>query len=442
VEVKQEKQDNTKFLKTVLMILVVLFVGVLMFGGGFVVGRFMPAAGAGVIPAQLQPSAPSGDQQSNTPEGLQDTFAPFWETWNLVHSQYVEQPVDDVALVQGAIRGMLETLTVGRNYYYDPKEMQNEQDVLNGKDYEGIGAYVDVDGEYLTVVSAIRGSPAEAAGLRSGDQFIAVDGKDVTGQPPEDVRLKVIGPAGTDVVLTVLRKGVDAPFDVTITRAKITTPLVEYELRDDGIAYVRLNTFGDSADAELRDALKELLAKNPKGLILDLRYNGGGYLDQGIAVASEFLPADKPVVYEKFGTGDLEESKSLGNGVATDIPMVLLVNEGSASASEIVAGALQDYERATLVGVTTYGKGSVQNYNVLANGQGAVGVTVAQWLTPNKRLIEKVGLDPDIFVANTDESLAEGKDLQLDAAVQTLMAMINGKPLPTSQPTPVITPTP
>lgn len=296
MEVKEEKQDNTKFLKTILMILVVLFIGVLMFGGGFVVGRFMPAAGAGVIPAQLQPSAPSGDQQSNTPEGLQDTFAPFWETWNLVHSQYVEQPVDDVALVQGAIRGMLETLTVGRNYYYDPKEMQNEQDVLNGKDYEGIGAYVDVDGEYLTVVSAIRGSPAEAAGLRSGDQFIAVDGKDVTGQPPEDVRLKVIGPAGTDVVLTVLRKGVDAPFDVTITRAKITTPLVEYELRDDGIAYVRLNTFGDSADAELRDALKELLAKNPKGLILDLRYNGGGYLDQGIAVASEFLPADKPVV--------------------------------------------------------------------------------------------------------------------------------------------------
>ncbi len=436
-----EAQQENKFLKTALLVLVVLFISIVTFGGGFVAGRFMPSDIAGVLPV-TENAPPSADQQSSTPADVQTVFVPFWEAWNLVHSQYVEQPVDDVALMQGAIRGMMDTLKIGRNYYYTPQELQDEQDALNGKDYEGIGAYVDVDGDYLTVISAIKGSPAEAAGLRPGDQFIAIDGKDVTGIPPAEVRLKVIGTAGTDVVLTVLRKGNPEPFDVTITRAKITTPLVESEMREDGIAYVRLNTFGDSADAELRAALKELLAQNPKALILDLRYNGGGYLSQGIAVASEFLPEGKVVVYEKFGTGEYEPNNSTGNGVATEIPMVVLMNEGSASASEIVAGALQDYKRATLIGTRSYGKGSVQNFNELNNGQGAVGVTIAQWYTPNKRLIEKIGLEPDIYVQITEEDLEAGRDTQLEAAVQTLLAILNGNPVPTSQPTPITTPKP
>jgi carboxyl-terminal processing protease len=212
-------------------------------------------------------------------------------------------------------------------------------------------------------------------------------------------------------------------------------------MREDGIAYVRLNTFGDSADKELRLALEELLAQNPKGLILDLRYNGGGYLDQGIAVTSEFLSDNQIVVYQKYGDGRLQEYTSSGEGVAAKIPMVILINESTASASEIVAGALQDYGRAKLVGVTTYGKGSVQSVNRLDDG-GAVAITSAQWLTPNQRLIQDVGLAPDVYVQITQEDFDADRDPQLDAAVETLMSIVNGTPIPTSMPIPTSTPVP
>ena len=251
----------------------------------------MPFGGQLPSVNDLVPFAPpsvSSEQQTATPADVQDLFKPFWQTWNLIHDQYVIQPVDDVKLMEGAINGMLKTLDVGLNYYENAEAYAESNDYLNGRDYEGIGAYVDITGEYMTVISPIKGSPAAKAGLRSGDKVIAIDGEDMTGISPEDVRQKVLGPDGTTIVLTILREGKD-PFDVSITRAKITTPLVESEMRSDGIAYVRLNTFGDTADSELRTAIEELLAQNPKGLILDLRYNGGGYLDQGIAVASEFL---------------------------------------------------------------------------------------------------------------------------------------------------------
>lgn len=389
----------------------------------------------------IAPPTQSQDQTSITPAELQELFAPFWETWNIIHNQYVDQPVDDIKLMEGAIKGMLDTLDVGLNYYDNAEQLKQKNDFLNGQEYEGIGAYVDTSGEYLTIIAPIKGSPAEKANLRSGDLIIAIDGDDMTGISPEDVRLKVLGPAGTEVVLTIMRKGEDHPFDVAITRAKIVVPLVESEMRPDGIAYVRLNTFGDTADQELRKAIDELLAQNPKGLILDLRNNGGGWLSQGIAVTSEFLPEGKIVVYEKFGDGTLEENLSTGDGIAVEIPMVVLVNEGSASASEIVAGALQDYGRAKLVGVTTFGKGSVQNVNTLSN-QGAVAITSAQWLTPNERLIQDIGLTPDVYVEITQEDIDADLDPQLDAAVETLLAILNNTAIPTSQPTPAVTPIP
>lgn len=381
------------------------------------------------------PVPPTSEQTNSTPEDLQTVFAPFWETWNLIHEQYVAQPVDDIKLVEGAINGMLQTLDVGLNYYQNAEELKITDEYLNGKNYEGIGAYVDTKGEYLTIISPIKGSPAAQAGLRPGDVVIAIDGEDMTGVIPEEARQKVLGPAGTDVTLTILREGEDHPIEVTITRAEIVTPLVESEMRDDGIAYVRLNTFGDTAGQELRKALEDLLAQNPNGLILDMRYNGGGYLDQGIAVASEFLPADTIVVYEKYGDGTLDEFKSSGIGLAAEIPMVVLVNEGSASAAEIVAGALQDYGRAKLVGITTYGKGSVQSVNHLSNG-GSVAITSAEWLTPNKRLIQDIGLTPDVYVEFTEADFNADLDPQLDAAVETLLAILNNTPIPTSMPIP------
>lgn len=430
-------------LKYVFVVLVIIVVALGSFAGGFVSGHLLPLANLPGLPApiSLAPPTTSPEEQSATPSQFQALFSPFWEAWNLVHENYVDQPVDDITLMRGAISGMMDTLKVGRNYYYDPKTLEEQDTALNGKDYEGIGAYVDVDKEYLTIISPIKGSPADKAGLHSGDQIIAINGEDMTGVSPEDAHQKVLGPADTDVTLTIFRKGTEAPFDVKITRSKITIPLVFSEMRPDGIAYVRVNTFGDTADTDLKNALADLLAQNPKGLILDLRYNGGGYLEQGISVASEFLPKDKVVVYEKYGDGKLTSNMSLGNGLATDIPMVVLVNEGSASASEIVAGALQDYGRAKLIGTQSYGKGSVQSFIPLQNDQGAIGVTIALWLTPNKRAIDHLGLTPDILVNITQEDFNANRDPQLDTAVQTLLAIVNGTPLPTSLPTPVTTPT-
>lgn len=371
------------------------------------------------------PVAPTSEQDAATPQDLETLFVPFWEAWNIVHEQYVNQPVDDTLLMQGAIRGMMEAVGDDYTYYMDPKVYEVESTSLSGE-YEGIGAYVDTQGEYLTIVSPIEGSPAAAAGLRPGDQIIAIDGEDMTGVTPEEARQKVLGPAGTTVVLTVSREGEAEPLEFTIVRAKITVPSVTGEMREDGIAYIDINQFGDNTTSQLRDKLDELLAQNPKGILLDLRFNPGGYLITSVEVMSEFID-EGVVLIEEYGDGSRDTYKALGNGKATDIPLVVLVNEGSASASEIVAGALQDYGRAKLVGVQTFGKGSVQTFNPLSNNQGAARVTIARWLTPKERLIQDVGLTPDYIVEMTDEDYANNRDPQLDKAVEVLLELIAQK---------------
>jgi carboxyl-terminal processing protease len=354
---------------------------------------------------------------SNVPRSTNVLFEPFWEAWNIVHDQYLVQPVDDEKMMQGAIRGMMDSLGDPHSSYMDPVEYSDAEAPLEG--YSGIGAWVNTEGDYLTITDPIKGSPAEAAGLKSGDQIIAIDGVDMTGILAENARQKVLGPAGTNVVLTIKREGVEDPFDVTITRAQISIPSTEYEMLDNNIAYVHLNSFSNTTADELHSALQDLLAQNPKGLILDLRYNGGGYLDTAIAVGSEFIP-DGVVAYEEFGDGSRETYNASGSGLATQIPMIVLVNEWSASASEVVAGALQDRGRAELVGVTTYGKGTAQNWLALSNNEGAIRVTIARWLTPNNRNVTDTGLTPDIEVSITDEDTQAGIDTQLNKALEIL----------------------
>ena len=212
---------------------------------------------------------------------------------------------------------------------------------------------------------------------------------------------------------------------------------------EDGIAYVDINTFGERTTRELRDTLDELMPQNPRGIIIDLRNDPGGYLSTAVEVSSEFIE-DGVILYEQHGNGEREEYKALGDGRATKIPLVVLINEGSASASEILAGALQDYGRAKLVGVLSYGKGSVQVRVPLSNDQGAARVTIAKWLTPKERAIDHIGLTPDVIVERTAEDFEAGRDPQLDAAVETLLAIINGTAIPTSMPTsiPAVTATP
>jgi len=423
-----------------LLVSVILLAGA--FSGGFIAGHLMPANGPLPWISDFIPSSPQvqPEQQAATPDELESLFTPFWEAWNIVHNQYVEQPVDDQALMQGAIRGMLEALGDEQTFYMEPELYESESSSLQGQ-YEGIGAYVDTDGDYLTIVSPIEGSPAQEAGLLPGDKVIAIDGEDMTGVTPEQARLKVLGPEGTTVTLTVAREGEVEPLKFVITRAQITIRSAEGKMLENGIGYVDINTFGEHTTRELRDSLDQLLQQNPRGIVIDLRNNPGGYLTTAVEVTSEFVE-DGVVLYEVYGDGHRDTHRVLGNGRATDIPLVVLINEGSASASEILAGALQDYGRAKLVGMKSYGKGSVQNWVPLSNNQGAARVTIAKWLTPHEQAIDNhVGLTPDVVVEMTQEDFAAGRDPQLDAAMETLLAELNGNPIPTSQPTSIPEPT-
>lgn len=367
------------------------------------------------------PECPYADPSGSTPAEQEALFAPFWETWDLVHETFVDQPLDDTELMRGAISGMLAALGDRHTSYMDPDEFKQANESLEGK-YEGIGAWVDVSGDYVIIISPMKGSPAAEAGLKPNDEVIAVDGEDMIGIPGDLVLQRILGPAGTDVTLTIQR-GDEEPFDVTITRGNIVVPMVDYEMLDDNIGYIALYTYGDNSTEQLRAALQELLSQNPVGLIFDLRDNGGGYLNTAIEVVSEFV-GEGVVMYEQYGDGETYSYEAIPGGLALDIPLVVLVNGGTASASEITAGAIQDYDRAPLVGVTTYGKGSVQNWTALSDDAGGVRVTIARWITPDGRQISEIGLTPDYVVEMTEEDYAQGLDPQLDKAVEVLLELV------------------
>lgn len=353
---------------------------------------------------------------SSTPKELQTLFAPFWESWNLLHKHYVDQPLDDVTLMRGAIQGMLAATGDKHTSYMDPKTYEQANAEMEGS-YTGIGAWVNTTGEYVEIVSPMKGSPAEEVGLKPKDIVIAVNGKDVNGVAGDLVLKQILGPAGEVVVLTI-RRG-DETFDVSITRRVITIPVVDYEMKEGNIAYIALYTFNDKAVEQVSNALKELMPQNPKGLIFDLRDNGGGYLYAAIDIASMFIK-DGVVLYEEYGDGKRDTYQAKGEPLAPDVPMMVLINGGSASASEIVAGALQDRGRAKLVGDVSYGKGSVQSWIDLSHEQGGVRITIARWLTPNGNQIAEVGLTPDIPVAITETDVEAKNDAQLNAALESL----------------------
>jgi len=413
----------------VISIFVAVFVAFILIAGacsaGFVAGRLLPNPAESVVALApdfgVEQVTGTLDTRAATPEELQDLFVPFWQAWQLVHDQYVDQPVDDQILMRGAIRGMLDSLEDPHTSYIDPESYKMLNTALKGEDtYEGIGAWVDTTADYLTIISPMPGSPAQKAGLRTGDKIIAINGEDMTGVDGEAARKLVIGPAGTSVSLTIQR-GEQAPFTVDVERANITVPSIESRTLEDNIGYVHILIFADDTKEQLRETLKTLLEQEPVGIILDLRGNGGGLLTTAVEVSSEFL--DQGVVlYEEYGDGTRRTFDVQRGGLATEIPLVVLVNEGSASASEIVAGAIQDYGRAQLVGTTTFGKGSVQVPTALKDDAGAVRITIARWLTPNGRTINEVGLTPDVEVQVTEDDLTADRDPQLDKAIELLLS--------------------
>ena len=401
-----------KALRILFILSVVLVGSVILTGGGFAAGYLVRQSDA------ARPLSATSTQQAASPAQEQTTFAPFWEAWDLVHKQYVDQPVDDLKLMQGAIRGMVAALQDPHSNYMTPEEYQIATTDLTGE-LEGIGAQVEGAGDYLRIVSPFPGSPAEKAGLQPRDLIVKVDGQDVGGLGESKIISLVRGPAGTKVHLTIQREGSAGLLEFDLIRAKITLPSVESKMLDGNIAYVKLNDFGAKTPDELNTALKTLLPQKPVGLIVDLRGDPGGYVDTAITVASQFIPSGV-IMRARYNDGTEQTHEAKPGGLATNIPMVVLVNKGSASASEILAGAIQDYGRGKIVGETSYGKGSEQQLTPLAGNNGVVRITIAHWFTPKGRSIEKVGITPDVPVTLTADDTAAGRDPQLDAAVKLL----------------------
>lgn len=327
-----------------------------------------------------------------------------------------ELPVRD--LTYGAINGL--TFQLGDDYTYlrNPEEAAFFNESLQGS-FEGIGARVaEAEGGGVRIVEPFAGQPAWNAGIRRGDVIMAVDGQDITRMTLQDAIGLIRGPKGSEVLLTIKSEG-EEPRDIQVVRDRITVPAVEYRMLDNGVAYLRLGEFSAPASEQVREALQSLLEQNPTGLVLDLRGNPGGFLRTAVDITSEFI--DKgPVVVERFKDGREEVFQAESGGSALSIPLVVLVDEGSASASEILAGAVQDTGRGVLIGTTTFGKGSVQVPSEMSDGS-VLSITTARWFTPNDRLIHGEGLKPDIEVERSEDDIAADRDPQLDRAVEYLL---------------------
>jgi carboxyl-terminal processing protease len=346
------------------------------------------------------------------------TFDLFWEAWELIQRDYYGDLPTEEEMTYGAIRGALNMLDDPFTAFIEPQAAEINREDDTGS-FEGIGAYVTMADGRLMIVSTFEGQPAEAAGLRRDDIVLQVDETPIENMSIYEAINLIRGPANTLVRLTILREG-EEPFEVEVTRARIDIPVVESEMREDGIGYVRLFEFSSDASAKLGEAVEALLDENPTGLVLDLRSNPGGWLNEAVLTAGLFLPQDELILIERFKDGTERPYHSPNQPVTLDVPMVVLVDAGSASASEIVAGALQDHDRAILIGETTFGKGSVQWPQELSNGA-ELRVTVARWFTPADRAIHGQGLEPDIPVEMTAEDVEAERDPQLDRAVEYLL---------------------
>jgi carboxyl-terminal processing protease len=369
-----------------------------------------PAATPTEVPTPMPLPTPSNDDEA--------AFQVFWEVWAIIQRDYYGELPSMQEVAYAAIRGMIDAVDDPFTSFVTPQEAAIRAEDDTGE-YEGIGAYVDLDEDgKLIIVAPFEGSPAEEAGLQPEDRVVAVDGVSIIGLSLSEMISKVRGPAGSEVVLTVEREG-EQPFEVTVTRDRFELEISEAEMLEDDIGYIRLREFGSLANDELTKDLEELLAQNPRGIILDLRYNPGGWLDQALKISDIFLD-DGVILTQRWKDGSEQVFEAEAGDIGEAIPLVVLVDRGSASASEIVAGALQDRDRAILIGEKTFGKGAVQTVHTLSDGSQLV-VTSAMWFTPDNQPIHGEGLTPDIEVPYPEE-LEEGEDPQLERAVEYFLA--------------------
>jgi len=351
-------------------------------------------------------------------------FSLFWKVWDLLKEKHVDKDkLDAQQLVYGAINGMLKATNDPYTSFFDPKQSKDFSENIEGS-FDGIGVELGVKDGILTVIAPLDGSPAQKAGMRSGDKILKVGDKAIADLTVDEAIGLIRGKKGTAVVLTVLHEGEKDTADITVIRDTIEVHSVKVSFKDEGIAYVRISQFSDNTDREFDDAVNQLITQKSKGVILDLRDNPGGLLDKAVDIASRMIPRDQVVVSEEDYTGKKDSLYTSGGDKLSSLPLVVLINEGSASASEILSGALKDDRGITLIGEKSFGKGCVQQLINLPGGS-SVKITIAKWLTPKGDYIMDKGITPDLSVEMTKDDIDNNRDPQLDKALEVLKNELN-----------------
>lgn len=345
----------------------------------------------------------------------------FWDVWHEVKNKYVDQPVDDSKLFYGAVAGVANAVGDPYTVYLSPEETKQFSEIISGE-FDGIGAEIGSKDGQIVVIAPLAGTPADKAGLVAGDAIIKIDGVDTTGITVAAAISRIRGPKGTSVTLTIYRSGELNLRDITIVRDAIQLQTVTYDTVEQNgkrIGVITLNTVDQGSSAAFAEIVHTILLDMPAGLVLDVRNDPGGLIDEAVAICSNFIE-DGVVVQERSSAGHIQSYNALGEASLANGPkVVVLTNEGSASAAEIIAGALQDHGRATILGQTTFGKGSVQTYRTFEGGS-SLKITVARWLTPSGRSIDHEGIMPDVPVELSPDDFKNGVDSQLQAAIDQL----------------------
>lgn len=346
-------------------------------------------------------------------------FNLFWETWDSIEKYYVDHDkLSEKEMFYGALKGLVASVGDPYTVFMEPKVSKEFADDMAGT-FEGIGAEIGIKDDVLTIIAPLPEMPAELAGLKAGDKVLAIDGETTIGINIDAAVNKIRGEKGTNVVLTITRNGLETAEDITITRGAIFIKSIRTNMTEDNIFVIKITNFNNDTTDLFNQAVREALDKNPKGIVLDLRNNPGGYLETAIEVASEWIESG-PVVSEKYNEDKIIDHLARGRARLKDVPTVVLVNQGSASASEIVAGALQDTNLGIIVGKKSFGKGSVQTLNGLSDGS-SLKITVAKWLTPNGRSINDEGIEVDVDIDYGIEDYNTGNDPQMNRAIELIL---------------------
>ncbi len=350
-------------------------------------------------------------------------FSIFWDTWQGIKNSYLRAgEVKNKDLVYGAASGLVGALKDPYSIFMTPDDSQRFSEDLNGN-FGGIGAEIGIKNNQLIVIAPLKNSPAEKSGIMSGDKILEINASSTSGIAINDAVKMIRGPKGTTVKFTINRENKDKPFTISVIRDTISVPVLEWKMKNGAIAHIEFYTFSENSARLMYHALSELKTAGAKGIVLDMRNNPGGYLDAAITIAGYFLEPGRTVVFEEFRNGKRESFITRGNPVAKSIPIIILLNGGSASASEILAGALKDDRGIKIVGEKSFGKGTVQELIMLKDGS-ELKLTIARWILPKGAQIEKNGIVPDVEIKITDEDREKKRDPQLDKALELIQKEI------------------